>query len=92
MNINTATIKELSSLEGIGKKKAQSIIKYRQKNNSFMKIEDLKSVKGIGNKIFRKIKDQIAVEQPTLYTYDYPSRIDTTKIWCTMEYGIPEWL
>ncbi len=62
MNINNATIKELSTLEKKKKKKAQSIINYRQKNDSFMKIEDLKSVKGIGNKIFEKIKDQIAVE------------------------------
>jgi len=61
-NINTATIEELASLQGIGEKKAESIVEHREKVGLFTTIEDLKDVKGIGDKIFDKIKDQIAVE------------------------------
>ena len=50
------------SLQGIGEKKAGSIVEYREKFGSFTTIEDLKGVKGVGDKIFSKIKDQIAVE------------------------------
>ncbi len=62
VNINTATAEELSTLEGIGEKKAESIIEYRDNHGHFTKVEDLKNVKGIGDKIFEKIKDQITVE------------------------------
>lgn len=61
-NINTATVEELASLQGIGEKKAESIVEHREKVGLFTTIEGLKDVKGIGDKIFDKIKDQIAVE------------------------------
>ncbi len=61
ININTATIEELSSLKGIGEKKAKSIVEHREKEGSFATIADLKDVKGVGDKIFNKIKDQITV-------------------------------
>jgi len=61
ININTATIKELSSLKGIGEVKASLIIKYRQQH-PFKKIEDIMKVKGIGIKTFDKIKDEIEVK------------------------------
>ncbi len=62
VNINTATVKELKSLKGIGKKKAKSIVKYREEFGSFASIDDLKGVKGIGDKVFNKIRDHIAIE------------------------------
>ncbi|MFQ5712471.1 MAG: ComEA family DNA-binding protein [Candidatus Scalinduaceae bacterium] len=62
VNINKATVEELSTLEGIGEMKAESIIEFRGNHGQFTKIEDLKNVKGIGDKIFEKIKDQITVE------------------------------
>lgn len=62
ININTATIEELTTLQGIGEKKAKSIVEHREKAGSFATIEDLKDVKGVGDKIFNKIKDQIVVE------------------------------
>ncbi len=62
VNINTATAEELSTLEGIGEMKAASIIEFRDNHGNFTKIEDLKNVKGIGDKIFEKIKDQLTVE------------------------------
>lgn len=62
ININTAGVDELTKLTGIGNKKALEIIEYRNKNGKFTNIEDIKKVKGIGEKSFNKIKDRIALE------------------------------
>lgn len=61
ININSATIEDLKKLNGVGDAKAKSIIEYREQNGGFKSIEDLKSVKGFGGKMFEKIKDQIEV-------------------------------
>ena len=61
VNINTATVEELMSLNGIGEKKAESIVEYREEIGSFVTIDELKGVKGIGDKIFSKIKDHIVI-------------------------------
>ncbi|EEO24293.2 MAG: helix-hairpin-helix domain-containing protein [Helicobacter sp.] len=60
VNINTASQKELMTLNGIGEAKAKAIIEYRTKNR-FKKIEDIMQVKGIGQAIFDKIKKDIVV-------------------------------
>lgn len=62
VNINTATEAELTELSGIGAKKAQAIIEYRQVNGSFQSVEQLQEVKGIGLKLFERIKDQVVVQ------------------------------
>lgn len=59
INLNTATVEELQTLEGIGKILAKRIVEYREENGPFERIEEIKRVKGIGNKIFEKIKDRI---------------------------------
>ena len=59
VNLNTATIEQLLSLPGIGKKKASAIVDYRQKNGKFKSLEDLTSVKGIGTKMMEKLRDQL---------------------------------
>jgi competence protein ComEA len=61
VNINTATAEELSTLKGIGEKKAEAIIEYRENHGHFTTIEDIKNVKGVGDKTFEEIKDNIAV-------------------------------
>ncbi len=61
VNLNTATKKELMTLDGIGDKKAEEIIKYREKT-PFQKPEDIKNIKGIGDKLFDKIKDKVEVK------------------------------
>lgn len=61
ININTANIQELQKLNGIGQKKAELIVAYRQENGQFKKIEDLKQISGIGDKTFEALKDQLAV-------------------------------
>ena len=64
VNINTATVEELKTLPGIGPAKAQAIADYRKENGSFKSVEDLKKVKGIGEGIFSKLKDEASVAPP----------------------------
>lgn len=59
VNINTATIEQLKTLNGIGDSKAKSIIEYREQNGGFKSKEDIKNVTGIGEKMFERIKEQI---------------------------------
>ena len=61
VNINTATADELKALPGIGPTKAQAIVDYRKENGNFKSVEDLKKVKGIGEAIFGKLKDEATV-------------------------------
>jgi competence protein ComEA len=46
VNINTATKEELTSIKGIGEKRAQDIIDYRIKNENFKSVDDLEKVTG----------------------------------------------
>ena len=61
ININTASVVELMSLDGIGESKAKAIIEYRDINGDFENILDIKNVSGIGESIYEKIKDYITV-------------------------------
>ena len=62
VNINTANLKELCTLSGIGEVKAQAIIAWREENGSFATIEDLMKVKGIGTKTLEKNKARLTVK------------------------------
>lgn len=60
VNINTADAKTISeALSGIGLKKAEAIVKYRTDKGLFKTAEDLTNVKGIGEKIVEKNKNDI---------------------------------
>ena len=61
INLNTATASDLQKLNGIGEKKAEQIIAYRQEKGSFKSIDELKEVSGIGDKTFAAIKDQLTI-------------------------------
>lgn len=60
ININTASVDELTELQGIGEKTAEKIIEYRRQNK-FNNIEEIMEVKGIGESKFENIKDKIAI-------------------------------
>ena len=61
ININTADEDELQRLPGVGASTAAKIIKYREENGSFRKIEDIQNVKGIGEAKYNDLKEQIEV-------------------------------
>lgn len=61
ISLNQAGIEQLQQLNGIGQKKAEAIIEYRQKNGKFKTIEDIQQVKGIGPALFAKNKDKLAL-------------------------------
>lgn len=61
VNINSASVEKLSTLNGIGKSTAERIVRYREENGYFNTIEDLMNVSGIGESKFNSIKDNIEV-------------------------------
>lgn len=61
VNINKASVQELTSLNGIGEAKAASIIAYRESHGSFQSIEEIMQVDGIAQGTYEKIKDNITV-------------------------------
>lgn len=61
VNINTATPGELDGVKGIGPSKAQAIVDYRSKNGPFKSLDDLKNVKGFGEKSITKLKSELSV-------------------------------
>jgi comEA protein len=61
INLNTATPAELESLPGVGPALAARIAEHRQKNGPFKKVEDLMTIKGIGEKQFLKLKPLVTV-------------------------------
>lgn len=62
LDLNSATVKELSKLPGLGKKKAEAIIVYRDENGKFNNIDELKKVKGIGKKTLEKLRTYVTVK------------------------------
>ncbi|MDM5195331.1 helix-hairpin-helix domain-containing protein [Bacillus hominis] len=61
VQINTASKEQLEKITGIGSRKAESILKYREEHGPFQKIDDLLEIDGIGTKSLEKIKDQIII-------------------------------
>lgn len=61
VNINTASVQELTTLTGIGESRALAIIAYREENGLFQNIDGIKKVTGIKEGLFEKIKNQITV-------------------------------
>ncbi|MNO15413.1 ComE operon protein 1 [compost metagenome] len=61
ISINLAGLAELQEIPGIGEKKAQAILDYRNAHGAFASIEDLTQVKGIGDKMLEKMKPYISL-------------------------------
>jgi competence protein ComEA len=61
ININRATLRQLDALDGIGPVIAGRIIEYRKKNGSFLTVDDLQKVSGIGAAKFAQIKAKVRI-------------------------------
>lgn len=61
LDLNTATLKQLNDLPGIGESKARAILDYRKDKGRFSKVEELTEVKGIGDKMLEKLKPFVYV-------------------------------
>lgn len=61
VNLNTASVAELEGLKGIGAAKAQAIVEHREKNGQFQSVDDLKLVRGIGDKMLEQLRPQVTV-------------------------------
>jgi competence protein ComEA len=66
VNINTATKEELTTLQGIGEKRAQDIIDFRTKNGPFKSVDDLQKVPGIGPGTMKPIRSQLTTTGKTV--------------------------
>lgn len=61
ININTATVDELTMVNGIGDTKAKNIVAYREEHGPFNSVEELKEVDGIGDTLYEQIAGSFTV-------------------------------
>ncbi|MDR1285575.1 MAG: helix-hairpin-helix domain-containing protein [Campylobacteraceae bacterium] len=62
IDINSADAETLTSIKGLGEKKAEAIVKYRETNGKFKSADELLNVKGIGEKLLETIKEEVEVK------------------------------
>jgi len=62
VNINTADVKELMKLEGVGRRVAEKIVEYRDSHGPFKKAEELRKVEGIGSGLWEKNRTRIVIK------------------------------
>ena len=63
IDVNRATLSELTGLPGIGPKLAQRVIDYRRAKGQFKKVDDLLFVKGIGRKKLERMRDLVTIHR-----------------------------
>ncbi|WP_407275740.1 ComEA family DNA-binding protein [Halothiobacillus sp. DCM-1] len=64
VDINTATAAQLEAVKGIGPKMASEIVKYRTEHQGFKSLDELKQVRGVGDKTFMKLSPHLTVTPP----------------------------
>ena len=62
VDINTATVEVLASLDGVGEAKAQAIVDYLTENGPFQSADDLTAVNGIGERTLEKNADRLTIK------------------------------
>jgi len=62
VNINTAGLKELTTLSGIGPRLAERIVAYREANGPFKKSEDLRKVEGVGKAMWERNRERVVTK------------------------------
>jgi competence protein ComEA len=77
VNINTADAKTIGdALSGIGLKKAQAIVKYREEKGAFKTVDDLVNVNGIGPKTVEKIKKDVLLTDAEVVDQKTDKKVD----------------
>ena len=61
INLNTATLEQLDTLDGIGPGLAAAILQYREENGGFGSVDELAQVPGIGEKRLASLREQVQV-------------------------------
>lgn len=61
VDLNKATVQELTQLNGIGEKKAQAIVEYRTQKKCFKTMDEVKEVKGIGDSFLKKNEKELSL-------------------------------
>jgi competence protein ComEA len=61
VNLNTASVQQLTTLPGVGPQLAARIVEYRQKSGTFRSTQELINVQGVGEKNFAKIEPWLSV-------------------------------
>ena len=79
VNINTATKEELTSIKGVGEKRAQDIIDYRTKNGPFKTVDDLEKIPGVGPGLMKRIRSQVSTSGKTMIDKPAQKTTQTTK-------------
>ena len=62
INVNTADVKSLMTLTGVGRKVAEKIVEYRDSHGPFKKPEEIRKVEGVGNGVWERNRDRIVVK------------------------------
>jgi len=62
VNINTASVKELMTLDGVGHKLAEKIVEYRDSHGRFKKTTDIRKVEGFGGGLWEKNRERVVIE------------------------------
>ncbi len=65
VNLNTATVDELELLPGIGEARAQAVVALRKQRGGFKSVEELKEVKGIGDKALEQLRPFVRLDGKT---------------------------
>lgn len=80
VNVNTANLEELQTLQGIGEVRAQAIIKYRETYGPFKSLDELKKVAGIGDRIIEANQALITFQQGTADAEKPGSKSDDVRV------------
>jgi competence protein ComEA len=62
VNINTADVKALMTLQGVGRSLAEKIVQYRDAHGPFKKATDLRKVEGVGDGLWEKNRERVVVK------------------------------
>jgi competence ComEA-like helix-hairpin-helix protein len=62
VNINTADVKTLMTLTGVGRKVAEKIVEYRDNHGPFKKADELRKVDGVGNGVWEKNRERVVTK------------------------------